>query len=836
MPESNGPRGALAKYGLRLDAGGYQLVPIMRGTKRPPMDDWQSIRSNTKIVKQWIEGKYAKAGVGILTKNTPAVDLDIRDREIALKMQTFVETHFGFAPVREGFAPKRLLVFRTNTPFTKINSNVYVDEWSVPDENGKVAGHKVEILGDGQQFVAFAIHPDTGKPYKWLDKSPAGVPARDLPELNEEDGRAIVAEFERLAQEAGWTIKKQSRALARPSRVGGVAAKDDVFASDAARVEDLSEDELHAKLLLVPGCEDYDTWLQIGMALFHQFGGEDRGLELWHEWSSEAGNYDADALDAKWATFDIAEKGRAPVTARLIIKLSAEAAAEIATVTFRDVIAELRAAVDLSGLKAVCEKIKHIEFDVFHRAQLVNVVQKRFKEIADTTLPISVARDMVRFENPAVRATPRWLEGYVYVAQDNTFYSTQTRASVGVEAFNALYGRFMLTKKDVLEGKAVPEVSAAMFALNSQQIETVQIAMYLPGEDNIFWYNNQRCVNTYSDMNVPAVPAKLSAVEKRAVERIIAHFHHLFDSEQDVAMLIDAMAWIIQNPGKRMNWSFVLQGVESDGKSFISAIFSSVLGGDNVNNLAATALEEKYNAWSQGAQIAFFEEIKLHGHNRYDVLNKVKPLITNVMVPIRRMQTDIYQVVNTVSYWFTTNFRDALPIDENDTRYYPIFSRWQTKAALREFKKANPRYYSQLMDTLQHPGALRKWLLDHQVSDTFNPYDRAPDSQSKAEMISYSRSEEEEALLEILDEANRMDVCTVLLDSAELADLMSDKGVTAPYGRTMVALLTKNGFTRLGKFFMNGKSRLYWSQTPSRFRRSGEADRLLISNWLDPGI
>ncbi len=52
--------------------------------------------------------------------------------------------------------------------------------------------------------------------------------------------------------------------------------------------------------------------LQIGFALHHQYDGGERGLELWHEWSLLGNNYDAAEIDEKWASLEIAGKGRQP--------------------------------------------------------------------------------------------------------------------------------------------------------------------------------------------------------------------------------------------------------------------------------------------------------------------------------------------------------------------------------------------------------------------------------------------------------------------------------------------------------------------------------------------
>ena len=54
--------------------------------------------------------------------------------------------------LRIGRAPKRLLVYRTEAPFKGFKLS------------------PIEILCDGQQFVAYHIHPDTGRPYEWPEE------------------------------------------------------------------------------------------------------------------------------------------------------------------------------------------------------------------------------------------------------------------------------------------------------------------------------------------------------------------------------------------------------------------------------------------------------------------------------------------------------------------------------------------------------------------------------------------------------------------------------------------------------------------------------------------
>ena len=106
------------------------------------------------------------------------------------------------------------------------------------------------------------------------------------------------------------------------------------------------------------------------------------------------------------------------------------------------------------------------------------------------------------------------------------------------------------------------------------------------------------------------------------------------------------------------------------------------------------------------------------------------------MIEIHPKGKDAFNVINTTSYLLFSNFRDALPLDENSRRYLVLFSRWQHKKAIEAFKREHPNYYVRLYETLsESAGALRQWLLDHQPSDDFNPLGDAPDTAARTTMI-----------------------------------------------------------------------------------------------------
>lgn len=798
----------LAKYGRAVLDNGYLILPIVKGSKAPglgyPHKNWSKTRADAAKLQSWIDKGFGGNGVGILSSRTPGVDMDCQDETLVEALRAFTVERLGETIERVGLPPKTLLVYRAETEFPKVNSSVFIDHM------GRTA--KLEVLGDGQQFVALHVHPDTKRPYRWKDKRGVhNTPIMDLPEITREDAEAIRDEFERLARERGWPEKKTLKRLA------GEIDRNDPFIHDAPKVTDLSDEQIRAKLLLVPDAEEYETWLQIGMALYHQYDGLQDGLDLWHEWSSTASNYDAAVLDKKWGSFDVEGKRRPPMTARLILKLAGAEEERIATEALDECREKIAEADSIKTLEKVAAEVKHIQFTRPTREMLAGLVKAQFKKITGTMPPIGVCRDMVRYEDPQQGGEmPHWLAGFVYIQLDETFYNTRTRLSLSTNGFNQSFSRFMLTRAEILEGKSAPEHLPSHVALNVFKIPTVANRMYMPGEDDLFSLDGIPYVNFYSTEGLPELPETISASGQRCIDRLLRHIEHLFINRRDGELLLDWIAYIVQT-GQRVNWAPVIQGVQGDGKTWFAELLAAILGMHNVTIIKGRALEEQYNPWAEGHQVVFIEEVRLHGKNRFDAVNNLKTNITNSRVEIRRMRTDIYNVINQSSYFLTTNSRDGLPIDETDTRYFPMFSRWQRKDVLKAFMEENPDYYPDLYASLNEPGVLRKFFMERELSDEFDPKRRAPASASRWQMIELSKTEETDAFEVALTEDPSRDFCDAMLDSALCGSKMTGHGSSAPIGLALNRMLDGAGFTVLGRWKIDGKTRRLWSRTPEQF-------------------
>jgi Primase C terminal 2 (PriCT-2)/Family of unknown function (DUF5906)/Bifunctional DNA primase/polymerase, N-terminal len=812
-------RDFLKIHGLALIDQGYTVVPIQQGKKAPGFDGWQKAKASKDQVNEWLGNGFRQAGVGITTKITCAIDIDCRDEPSALKFEQWCLENIGTAPVRIGMAPKRLLLYRTTEPFSKRSSDAYVDEWGDKQQ--------IEILGNGQQFVAFHIHPDTGKPYVWVnDVSPLNVRATDLIELKTEQIDSLIEAFEAHAKEQGWVLAKKGRTSAR----GQVASDaENPWLEDSSPIE-ISDTELRNRLMLVTGAEHYDTWFQVGMALYHQYDGDEVGFELWNEWSETADNYDRDSLDRHWKTFSVEGKKRAPLTARFIMRLSKEAVERTAielSVKLRDAFVNAK---DLPEWEKARQLAREAEIDGLARSALAAVAKERRDAITGTKTPIGEIKRAISFLPKKNEKTPTWAEEWVYDVSDDRFLHTERKITATKQGFDAMYDRYAMTKKDILDGKTGPSQSAADLALNLYRIPTVDGRRYMPGRDSIFHEPDGTFANTYPEHEIPLKPEKVLPRDKKNIERVKAHIAHLVANEREQRMLLDWLSWVVQNPGKHVNYAVLLQGVEGDGKSFFAELMRAVMGVSNVTMLNAhSVVNSTFTDWAYGQCLACLEEVRIvgtKGRDKWEAVNKIKPFITNNVVEIHPKGRAVMNVTNTTSYMLFSNYKDALPLDENSRRYLVLFSKWQRKEDIRDFKSENPSYYERLYTTLnESPGALRQWLLEHEQEASFNPRGDAPDTSALKVMINKSKPEFIQVLDQVIEEDETLEASRDLVDVTGLSDAMMAKGTEWPSPKTLANLMERSGYEHLGRVKISTEVGYhhFYSRNPDLFRSCGES-------------
>jgi hypothetical protein len=696
----------MEKYGLQLLRNGYNVIPITPGGKAPGIAHWQRVQTTEEHITLWGKNGFRHAGIGITTGHLVFIDLDIPNACVE-EMVRWCKEKLGFAPARVGNAPKLGLLYRSEVPIpTRISSGYY-------DGDGQRCC--VEILGNGRQFVAYAIHPDTGRPYRW-DKgfNPLAMRAEDLTVVRFADVLLIFEKLAEIAAREGWT----TRSASLPLKDGEETKK---------TVCGYSDPKVRQFLMLVPNDNKFDAredWMKIGFAVHHETGGSEFGRELWLEWSEQHSSHDFMLFDKAWNSFGrhADDEAYREVTFRYVVKLAGLVKAER--------LHELMFDLDLA---TTMEQVERITTDGKKLG-----LNERDREVLADELKLTAARLGQQLRLPAIREMLRpepiyegnWLDGWVYLTHPNQFYNARTGQQIDRTAFDMAYTRF------------IDDVTPSRFAVKIAKIPILHMTMYLPGAENSFRdASGLDWVNTYRD-TAPSMPAEYSERDRRNIEIVKAHFTHIFGETHDIEILLSTLAYIVQTGG-RVNWITVIQGAEQIGKTFFADLMGVILGGSpHVHPMDTDTLtNSSFTEWAQGHQLVYIEELKVHG-KRYDVMDKLKPYITNQHISIHPKGTKQYSAINTTSYFAFTNHRDAVPVTEGDTRYFIMLSQWQDDEAVRAFKAANPDYYRRLFATLKEsPGALRHWLMNFKIDPGFDPVARAPFSEGKRTIIDEGKSD-----------------------------------------------------------------------------------------------
>lgn len=575
---------------------------------------------------------------------------------------------------------------------------------------------------------------------------------------------------------------------------------------------DITIGEVAEALDKLPKDLDYDTWIKVGMATHQQTHGQ--GFDVWHNWSKQSPKYTSeDYCRARWVSFG-KYTGGSHVTFNFVMKLVRE----------HDVVAKY-AALDAykarikecSNVLMLREKIANeIAFDArvqkMDREDLAQCLRSQLSSLG-TKLTMADVRGLLALKAeraPAVDPAadyPDWLKGWVYVAEADRMHHFDHGTTLTQTAFNAMFNvhvpRADGAAANVLKG-------AAAMALEDYNIPRAARMMYLPWAesqfDGTFKMDGIRYVNTYRPSSVPAPVAEMSASGHRAVELAKRHILMLCGGRIEVANHVIAyLAHCVQKPGVKIRHAILIKGIEGDGKSLIGSMMAAVMGQSNVKQISPKVLGTDFTDWAHGACLAILEEIKLTGHNRYDILNALKPMITNDTIAVHPKGKAEVNVVNTMNYMAFTNHADALPLGDTDRRWFVIFTRWGSREALETalgalHPQAAAGYFDELFKAIAaHPADLRRWLMDFPLDACFDANAAAPMTDEKRQMVSMSASPEEELVREIIAEgADGVGKTILSSTSLQEAAILADSEVVL-HTTIVHRVLQKLGWTKLHK-------------------------------------
>jgi hypothetical protein len=257
-------------------ANGWALVPIPSGKKFPTAKGWNKPENCVRTPAQCAR---IKNNVGIAHRYSHTCVLDFDD--LAKAAEWLVEHGLDFDALWNH--PKAVRISSGRPNRGKLLFQLPVGVESLRTHQFHDYGLELRCAsGSGatmQDVLPPSLHPLTGNPYAWEYADPSQGSWRNPPVLPAD----MLAVWEELSTYHGGEAGEAGN-------------------SDAAGARE-------ALAQLDPDA-GYSNWVEVGMALHHEFAGAYEGLELWDDWSSQGAKYlGIEDLEKHWYSFDADREG-----------------------------------------------------------------------------------------------------------------------------------------------------------------------------------------------------------------------------------------------------------------------------------------------------------------------------------------------------------------------------------------------------------------------------------------------------------------------------------------------------------------------------------------------
>jgi hypothetical protein len=574
----------------------------------------------------------------------------------------------------------------------------------------------------------------------------------------------------------------------------------------------LSEDKVLNMLSKLDPSMKNDEWVKVGMAL-HDWD-PIKGKDLWEDWSKLGDNYKKGETEKRWKSFNIGH-GVTLGTINYMVK-------EV-------VYDEISKKVDDIIIKIKNSNQKEIEFDLFPKIKklslsklaiekIAKVIQNRFKELMETKIPISDIRNEITY-NGIVSGEfieedqkPSWTNEWVYVNSHTCFANLKTLRLLKTEAFNLKNG------KHVPESSNGSKQSASKYVADKGYMETVDMMAYLPNiNEAIVSVEDFKVLNSFNINTVPKASLKYSEEGLKAIELVKKHISFICGNDENSNILTQWIAHQIQFPGKQILWSPVIQSIQGVGKSFFGELLRCCLGDRNVGTVSPTQVISDFNGWATGVSVNVLEELRVKGHNRYNAVNSLKPLITDRMIQINDKGVKQFMTYNTTNYICFTNYKDSLPLDSDDRRWWVIFVNIDSLDEMSNIVGESAiTYFPNLFNAVRTYGSeIRKWLLEYNLTDEFLSIKQAPITNEKLNMIATEECSLEGyvEIKEMIEKGSKYYNKNVISSSDLFSDFIFENPDIELNNSKKNYILKKLGFTASSKLIkIEGKSRRIWAK------------------------
>lgn len=224
-------------------------------------------------------------------------------------------------------------------------------------------------------------------------------------------------------------------------------------------------------------------------------------------------------------------------------------------------------------------------------------------------------------------------------------------------------------------------------------------------------------VNSWIPLDIPSAAGDVS--------RFLMHLAKLLPNGNDAHILLQFLKFMVQFKGRKAAWCPFIQGVEGNGKSFISATMQYCLGERYTHKPKAAELDGRFNSVFYGKLFIAVDDVKI-SEDRGSMWETLKPMIDGTRLEIEAK--GVNKVTREVCFNFilNSNHKDGIRKTANDRRIAPFFCAQQSESDLGR-DGLTVDYFTDLWAWAQNGGwaNVLHYLETDSIDDAYNPAGKA---------------------------------------------------------------------------------------------------------------